>query len=40
MTLIAIIALGICAGVIALVVRIYKESPRITKNIERDDLLN
>lgn len=38
--LIAIIALTICVIVIALVIRIYKESPRIKKNIERDDLLN
>ncbi len=34
--LIAIVALTICAIVITVVIRIYKESPRIRKNIERD----
>lgn len=37
--LIAIIALVICTIVITIAIRIYKESPRIKKNID-DDLLN
>jgi hypothetical protein len=37
--LIAIFALAICIVVIAIVIRIYKESPGIRKNIG-DDLLN
>jgi len=37
--LIAIFALSICIVVITLAVRIYKETPRIGKNIG-DDLLN
>jgi len=37
--LIAIIALTICAVVITIVVRIYRESPKIKKNVGRDDLL-
>lgn len=36
--LIAIIALAICAVVITIVIRIYKESPKISKNIENDDV--
>jgi hypothetical protein len=34
--LIAIVALAICAIVITVVIRIYKESPRIRKNVEGD----
>lgn len=37
--LIATVALAICMAVIAIAIRIYKESPRIGKNID-DDLLN
>ena len=36
MELIAIAALFICAIVIAIAIRIYKESPRINKNVESD----
>lgn len=36
--LIAIVALTICIVVITIVVRIYKESPRIRKNIEEIDI--
>ena len=36
---IAIVALIVCIVVITIVIRIYKESPRIRKNIG-DDLLN
>ena len=35
--LIAIVALAICAIVITIVIRIYKESPKIRKNIEEID---
>jgi len=38
--LIAIIALAICTVVITIVVRIYKESPKIKKNVKGDDLFN
>jgi len=38
--LIVIVALAICVVVITIAIRIYKESPRIRKNIESDDLLN
>jgi len=38
--LIAMVALAICAIVITVVIRIYKESPRIRKNVEGDDLFN
>jgi|GEM_PF-2387256 len=38
--LIALIALAVCGVVITIVIRIYKESPKIRKNIESDDLLN
>jgi len=38
--LIAIAALAICAIVITVVIRIYKESPTIRKNAEGDDLFN
>jgi len=37
--LIAILALIICIVVITVAIRIYKESPKITKNAD-DDLLN
>jgi len=36
--LIAIVALIICIAVIAIAIRIYKESPRIRKNIEEIDM--
>jgi hypothetical protein len=36
--LIAIFALTICIVVITIAVRIYKESPRIRKNIEETDV--
>jgi hypothetical protein len=36
--LIAIFALAICIVVITIVIRIYKESPRIRKNIEKIDM--
>ena len=36
---VAIVALIVCIVVITIVIRIYKESPRIRKNIG-DDLLN
>lgn len=36
--LIAIVALVICAIVITIVIRIYKESPKIRKNIEEIDV--
>jgi hypothetical protein len=38
--LIAIIALAVCAIVIIIVIRIYKENPKIRRNIEEDDLSN
>jgi uncharacterized protein YoxC len=34
--LIAIVALAVCVAVIILVVRIYRESPKIKKNIDVD----
>jgi len=37
--LIAIIALAVCVVVITIVIRIYKGSPKIRKNIEGDDLI-
>ena len=37
---IAIIALTFCAVVITIVIRIYKEGPRIRKNMKGDDLFN
>jgi len=37
--LIAILVLVICIVVIAIAVRIYKENPKIRKNVD-DDLLN
>jgi len=37
--LIAIVALGVCIVVITIVIRIYKESPKMRKNV-CDDLLN
>jgi len=36
--LIVIFALVVCVVVITIVIRIYKESPRIRKNIEQDEL--
>lgn len=36
--LIAIFAFLVCAVVITIVIRIYKESPKINKKIERDEL--
>ena len=36
--LIAIIALAVCAIVIIIVIHIYKESPKIRKNIEEDGI--
>jgi hypothetical protein len=36
--LLAIIALAVCIVVITIVIRIYKESPKIRKNIEGDDV--
>jgi len=36
--LISIVALVICAIVITIVIRIYKESPKIRKNIEEMDV--
>lgn len=38
--LIVIIAVTVCAVVITFAIRIYKESPKITSNIESDGLLN
>jgi uncharacterized protein YoxC len=38
LALVAIAALIICFVVIFFVVRIYKESPKIKKNIEQEDL--
>ena len=36
--LIAILALSVCIIVITVVVRIYKECPKINKKIEHDEL--
>lgn len=36
--LIAIVALAICVIVITIVIRIYKESPKIRKNTEEIDV--
>jgi hypothetical protein len=36
MELIAIIALAICTVAITIAIRIYKENPKIRKNIESD----
>jgi len=38
MVLIAIAALALCFIVISFVIRIYKESPKIKKDIEGDEL--